>query len=205
MTHTEQQAFDSMREALEANHKHHQDHDDYSGYPGSELCAQNASALAAAKAVEPQETDAEFYGLPFKTAKQNILALNEVDAKGMAISLMIQNRLLKKQATEPQPERQPLAWQPIETAPKDGTEVLLYSIGDIGVCYWRHDDVLTGWTWGIGKAFGLPTRWMPLPEAPASGITSGNDCTPNHLCQGRMIHLPTGEACDRCGFDGSQQ
>jgi hypothetical protein len=29
-------------------------------------------------------------------------------------------------------------WQPIETAPKDGTEILLCSdfIHDIGLCYW---------------------------------------------------------------------
>lgn len=25
------------------------------------------------------------------------------------------------------------------------------------------------------------------------------DCTPNHLCNGRMIHLPHGEHCDKCG------
>ena len=27
----------------------------------------------------------------------------------------------------------------------------------------------------------------------------GADCTPNHLCGGRMIHLPAGEQCDKCG------
>jgi len=25
------------------------------------------------------------------------------------------------------------------------------------------------------------------------------DCTPNHLCGGRMVHLPIGEQCDKCG------
>jgi hypothetical protein len=25
------------------------------------------------------------------------------------------------------------------------------------------------------------------------------DCTPNHLCNGRMVHLPLGEQCDKCG------
>lgn len=25
------------------------------------------------------------------------------------------------------------------------------------------------------------------------------DCAPNHLCNGRMIHLPNGEQCDKCG------
>lgn len=57
-------------------------------------------------------------------------------------------------------------WQPIETAPKDGTEILLFSNGDVGVCYWRNDKVMTGWTWGLGKRFRVPTHWMPLPAAP---------------------------------------
>ena len=26
-----------------------------------------------------------------------------------------------------------------------------------------------------------------------------SDCTPNHLCNGRMAHLPSGEQCDKCG------
>jgi hypothetical protein len=25
------------------------------------------------------------------------------------------------------------------------------------------------------------------------------DCTPNHLCQGSMVHLPMDEMCDKCG------
>ena len=60
-------------------------------------------------------------------------------------------------------------WQPIETAPKDGTEIILgvfKPLKDIGVCYWRDDNVMTGWTWGLGKAFRNPTHWMPLPAAP---------------------------------------
>lgn len=65
------------------------------------------------------------------------------------------------------PEREySLGWQPIETAPKDGTEILLFSITDIGLCYWRDDNVMTGWTWGLGKAFRLPSHWMPLPAKP---------------------------------------
>lgn len=57
-------------------------------------------------------------------------------------------------------------WQPIETAPKDGTEILLYSLNDIGLCYWRDDFVMQGWTWGLEKRFNNPTHWMPLPKAP---------------------------------------
>ena len=60
-----------------------------------------------------------------------------------------------------------MGWEPIETAPKDGDEILLYSMGDIGVCYWRDDQVMTGWTWGLKQPFNLPSHWMPLPEPPA--------------------------------------
>lgn len=28
----------------------------------------------------------------------------------------------------------------------------------------------------------------------------GADCTPNHNCNGRMVHLPDGEHCDHCGI-----
>ena len=57
-------------------------------------------------------------------------------------------------------------WLPMETAPKDETEILLHVNGDIGVCYWRDDKVMTGWTWGMGNAFNNPTHWIPLPELP---------------------------------------
>ncbi len=58
------------------------------------------------------------------------------------------------------------AWKAMDTAPKDGTEILLYAMGDIGLCYWRKDEVMTGWTWGLGHAFNNPSHWMPLPESP---------------------------------------
>jgi hypothetical protein len=55
-------------------------------------------------------------------------------------------------------------WQPIETAPKDGAEILLFAIGDIGVCYWS--DEIKCWTWGNGKKFLNPSHWMALSESP---------------------------------------
>jgi len=59
-------------------------------------------------------------------------------------------------------------WRPIETAPKDGTEVLLFSVFDIGLCYWS--DEMKCWTWGAGKKFLNPSHWMPLPEHPKAKI-----------------------------------
>jgi hypothetical protein len=55
-------------------------------------------------------------------------------------------------------------WRPIETAPKDGIEILLFSLGDIGVCYWS--DEMKCWTWGLGKAFLNHSHWMPRPTPP---------------------------------------
>lgn len=73
-----------------------------------------------------------------------------------------------------------MKWQPIETAPKNGTYVLL--AGDSGyigtplrVAVCRHDAEYrprSPWVDYAGDAFtdsGAPaTHWMPLPEAPAN-------------------------------------
>lgn len=51
---------------------------------------------------------------------------------------------------EPEPEPEPVCfakWETIETAPKDGTEVLLFALFDIGLCYWS--DKMDYWTWGL--------------------------------------------------------
>lgn len=56
-------------------------------------------------------------------------------------------------------------WQPIETAPKDGTHMLMYrkSTG-IDEAWWKGD----GWggrSWWYPQS-DQPTHWMPLPEPP---------------------------------------
>ena len=54
-------------------------------------------------------------------------------------------------------------WQPIETAPKDGTCVLVYSKGRVISAYFLHDD----WLEVLHSySFNDPTHWMPLPEPP---------------------------------------
>ena len=59
-------------------------------------------------------------------------------------------------------------WRPIETAPRDGTEVLANTSG-LGrvVVYW--DDEESQWGTGLGYLDrGAPTHWMPLPPPPTS-------------------------------------
>jgi hypothetical protein len=63
-------------------------------------------------------------------------------------------------------------WQPIETAPKDGTHFLALrsymeeTIDEV----WYHDDVMGNFELGGTNWFyppdGFPTHWMPLPEPP---------------------------------------
>lgn len=55
-------------------------------------------------------------------------------------------------------------WQKIETAPKDGTEILVWSSGS---GYWPRMAVWRDSYWALDSAnLGIPTHWMPLPAAP---------------------------------------
>lgn len=65
-------------------------------------------------------------------------------------------------------------WKPIETAPKDGTRILIYEPmpadprGWFDVVHWgysgRHHN--EGWVDSEGAASCDGTHWMPLPEPP---------------------------------------
>jgi hypothetical protein len=70
-------------------------------------------------------------------------------------------------------------WQPIETAPKDGTKIMLYCprLGVCGPGHWEVQRYLRRpkpfWShwgetiWGIQwLRADQPTHWMPLPEPP---------------------------------------
>ena len=69
-------------------------------------------------------------------------------------------------------------WQPIETAPKDGTQILAYihiDDGDIGVMKWMDfGQGLALWVWSdelMGEVDPdpyQPTHWMPLPPPPSA-------------------------------------
>ena len=59
-------------------------------------------------------------------------------------------------------------WQPIATAPKDGTIILIFegrvgtAAGIVRVSRWRDDTIPSGWT----GAENPPSHWLPLPLPP---------------------------------------
>lgn len=63
-------------------------------------------------------------------------------------------------------------WQPIETAPKDGTPVLLFTGEGILEAYylygeWNQSACHSTYEGAGGVVISCkPTHWMPLPEAP---------------------------------------
>ena len=70
-------------------------------------------------------------------------------------------------------------WQPISTAPKDGTQILAYG-PYVWEDYWKSGFDRTGWAviywendgWRLANAnpyadYMDPTHWIPLPEPPA--------------------------------------
>ena len=65
------------------------------------------------------------------------------------------------------------AWQPIETAPKDGTRILAYGLERkrywiVDVVRWHQPGNPVHDGFWIGTHYTIkPTHWMPLPEPPA--------------------------------------
>lgn len=62
-------------------------------------------------------------------------------------------------------------WQPIETAPKDGTPIIGAIRGSVAYVCWFQEDAWVFWesdgrpNLPVRMAFS-PTHWMPLPEPP---------------------------------------
>jgi len=65
----------------------------------------------------------------------------------------------------PRRKRRMMLWQPIETAPKDGSFILLATPkGRIADGFWS--PVYGVWSWPYVMV--EPTHWMPLPERPGA-------------------------------------
>lgn len=60
-------------------------------------------------------------------------------------------------------------WQPIETAPKDGTLIIgcLAPWDYVNVVYYTKVDGTLNWFNPCDEVICNPTHWMPLPEPPA--------------------------------------
>ena len=65
-------------------------------------------------------------------------------------------------------------WQPIETAPKEGTAILVYDGDIMTTAAWNkmfYDEdpewvILTYDDWDLDSPRFSPTHWMPLPDPP---------------------------------------
>lgn len=62
-----------------------------------------------------------------------------------------------------------MRWRPIDTAPKDGTDILIFAWGNSQIVV-SYDESNAMHPWrtldGIGYHKDSPTHWMPLPEPP---------------------------------------
>lgn len=59
-------------------------------------------------------------------------------------------------------------WQPIETAPKDGTDFIALQDGDVYRCKWHEEEPdegpgHVGWRDFSNSSFEEPTHWTPWP------------------------------------------
>lgn len=93
-----------------------------------------------------------------------------------------------EQAVLQSPEVQARQWQPIETAPKDGTHIMLSDGTSVTVGHWLYQpggtteyrdldgrwigqddrDEFAGWIDWMGGI--TPTHWMPLPAPPSDAM-----------------------------------
>lgn len=64
-----------------------------------------------------------------------------------------------------------MEWQPIETAPKDGRHILVWSSGDeCEMVYFCRESNMWATSWESDLDYNnlcIPKFWMPLPQPPA--------------------------------------
>lgn len=72
-------------------------------------------------------------------------------------------------------------WNLFESAPKDGTHVLMWCNGIISEAWWRKD-ILGKYVWG-GNGWSYPEwdkpqAWMFKPKPPAAPVADSGELTP---------------------------
>lgn len=60
-------------------------------------------------------------------------------------------------------------WQPMELAPKDGTEILSVVKGEAVIVWWREEGQEWCWQNNTLSVLQEPSHWMPLPKSPLMG------------------------------------
>jgi hypothetical protein len=91
-------------------------------------------------------------------------------------------------------------WQPISTAPKDGTSILIFeaqvgTTGVVRVSRWRDDTIPSGWA----GAENAPSHWLPLPLPPqgSNKFEASRDATRHSLAhdcrESYAVNHPKGE------------
>lgn len=102
-------------------------------------------------------------------------------------------------------------WEPIDTAPKDGTNIIVCIAGmprSTGEAYWwQSAGGVGGWqTWdGENRRRTVyetpPTHWQPLPEVPASREMGSKNAAPQGDSERRAMAAPSPERpCDAGGM-----
>ena len=115
-----------------------------------------------------EEEGLRLHGLPIGTPSQR----SDTFRQGVAWAIG-EARRLNKENERLKADADRIEWQPIETAPKDGTDILVMTGETMHVVrwinihgdfdYWAVDDNKHGPFTLRGKA---PTHWMSLPDPP---------------------------------------
>jgi len=118
----------------------------------------------------PAEQDEALNLLAHICDNLNDLPISDKWAKSIVerITAMLDARYGVRDFVRPAPAAQ--GWRPIESAPRDGTCVLVCHAGSVGEARYIEDE---GWWWAgayptdaCGPDSIRPTHWMPLPEPP---------------------------------------